>query len=81
MHSQLKQLPEENGTTSPGTTEWSDPVPNPEVLDAVTELQAMVCQSNVRKSHTRRKQTSVKITEYKKQCKMPAPVFEEKGRG
>lgn len=57
-------------------------MPNPKVLDAVTELQDMVCQSDVRKMHSRRKQTSVKKnTEYKKQCKMPAPVFEEKGRG
>lgn len=82
MHSQLKQL-HKSGTTPQGTTEWSDPVPNPKVLDAITELQAMVCQSDDRKMHSRRKQTSVKkkITEYKKQCKMPVPVFEEKGRG
>lgn len=94
LHSQLKQLPEKSGTPQ-GKTEWSDPVPKPKVLDAVTKLQAIVCQSNVRKSlfkllfdgsvfsgvPIRRKQTLVKITEYKKQCKMPAPIFEEKGRG
>lgn len=59
MHSQLKQL-HKSGITPQGTTEWSDPVPNPKVLDAITELQAMVCQSDDRKMHSRRKQTSVK---------------------
>lgn len=59
MRSQKKQLPEKSGTPQ-GTTEWSDPVANPKILSAVTDLQDKVCQSNVRKMHSRREQTSVK---------------------